>query len=85
VAAVLRLLLLAILILLLVRFLVRLGQLAAAALRAGSTAESPDAAPPPAAVALVPCRRCGTFVPRTLAAAGSGGGFLCRACASAGG
>ena len=77
----LRVLLVAILIFLVVRFLMRLGRLAAAALREGDT---PPARPAPPAVALVPCRRCGVFVPRDVAVTTPAGGFLCRACASAG-
>ena len=75
----LRLLLLVILALLLARFLVRLGGLAAAAFREGSAASAPQQPP---AVALVPCRRCGTFVPRSLAST-AGDGFVCRSCAAA--
>ena len=81
-AVLLRVLLLAILIFLFVRFVVRLGRLAAAALREGSP---PAAAPPPAAVPLVACGRCGVFVPRAAVAVSRGDGFLCRACAGAGG
>ncbi len=74
-----RLILLAILVALLVRFLVRLGGVVAVALRESAT---PPAQPPVSAVALVPCRRCGVFVPRSLAAPGADG-FLCRSCAAA--
>lgn len=73
----LRLVLLVVLVALLVRFLVRLVAVTAAALREGSSA------PPPPAVALVPCRRCGVFVPRELATAAPADGFLCRSCAGA--
>jgi len=75
----LRLVLVVILVALLVRFLMRLGGLAAAALREGA---APPAAPQAPAVALVPCRRCGVFVPRPLAST-AGDGFLCRSCAAA--
>jgi hypothetical protein len=79
----LRLLLLAVLVVLLVRFLVRLALVLATALREGATppaTASPEAAP----VALVPCRRCGVFVPREAARptrTAEGDGFLCRSCA----
>lgn len=72
-----RALLLLVLAILIVRFLVRLGALAAAAVRDGAP---PVSAPPPA-VALVPCRRCGAFVPRAFAFT-AGDGFLCRSCAA---
>jgi len=75
-----RFVLLSILISLLVRFFLRLGELAIAAFHAGS---APTASSRPA-VPLVACRRCGVFVPQAAAASGSGG-FLCRACAGAGG
>jgi len=77
---VLRFVLLAILISLLVRFFLRLGELALAAFHAGST-PAPSSRP---AVPLVACRRCGVFVPQAVAAA-RGSGFLCRACVGAGG
>jgi hypothetical protein len=73
----LRAVLLLVLAILIVRFLVRLGALAAAALREGA---APVNTPPPA-VALVPCRRCGVFVPRAFAST-AGDGFLCRSCAA---
>lgn len=74
----LRLFLLLILIALLVRFLVRLVAVTAAALRDGSSA-----LPPSPTLPLVPCKRCGVFVPRELASAAPGDGFLCRSCAAA--
>jgi hypothetical protein len=74
----LRLVLVAVLVLLLVRFLMRLGGLAAAAWR---EAAAPPAVPQAPAVGLVPCRRCGVFVPRSLAST-AGDGFLCRSCAA---
>jgi hypothetical protein len=76
----LRVLLLLVLVILLVRFLVRLGGLAAAALREGA---APPVRPQAPAVALVPCRRCGAFVPRALVSSAPGDGFLCRSCAAA--
>jgi len=76
-----RLILLAILVVLLVRFLVRLGGVVALALRESAAPQSRPQPPAPA-VALVPCRRCGVFVPRSLAADGADG-FLCRSCATA--
>jgi hypothetical protein len=78
-----RLILLAILVVLLVRFLVRLGGVIALALREGAASPKASSAQPQApAVALVPCRRCGVFVPQSLAANGVDG-FLCRSCAAA--
>jgi len=76
-----RLILLAILVVLLVRFLVRLGGVVALALRESAAPQSRPQPPAPA-VALVSCRRCGVFVPRSLAASGADG-FLCRSCAAA--
>ena len=76
----LRFVLLVVLALLLARFLVRLGGMVAAALREGAAA---SAAQQPPALALVPCQRCGVFVPRSLASTAAGDGFLCRSCAAA--
>jgi hypothetical protein len=73
---VLRFLLLVVLVMVLARFLSRLAGIAAAAWREGSSA-------PPRTVALVPCRRCGVFVPREQASAAPVDGFLCRSCAGA--
>jgi len=79
VPAMLRFALLVVLALLLGRFLVRLGGLAVAAFREGA---APTAPQQPPAVALVPCQRCGVFVPRSLASTAAGDGFLCRSCAA---
>jgi hypothetical protein len=77
---ILRLVLVAILVLLLVRFLIRLGALAAAVLREGAAPPMPGGTP---AVALVPCGRCGVFLPRSAAKPGAGDTRLCAACARA--
>jgi hypothetical protein len=73
----LRFLLLAILLLLLLRFVYLLARRVAAVVRAG------DAARPGAgrSVPLVACRRCGVMVPRPRAVADGADSHLCRSCA----
>jgi hypothetical protein len=73
----LRLVLLAILILLAIRFLFLLVRLVQKAMRG----EVGPRRPAPRAIDLVACRRCGVMVPRPRAFPDGADAYVCRSCA----
>jgi hypothetical protein len=79
----LRVVLIAVLVIVLLRFLLRLTIVVLSALPAArSVKRARQAGRTPGSIALVRCSRCGAYVPRA-SARGSGDALLCSACAGA--